>query len=153
MNISYSPPMSVLCFVTKTNLKGLGAYVRNVAKELYKVAANTGLEVVGPVYWIYNGVDGHPDTEFTLTIAIPITPPEEPWQADPFEIKTLPAFHYKAQRLQGSWELLGPTYGSMLEQIQIKGLQPSGINRELYLRMDFQNPDNHITEIQIGLNP
>ncbi|PWJ59829.1 effector-binding domain-containing protein [Dyadobacter jejuensis] len=153
MKIEQSPELSVICFETQTSLSTLGPFVRHKARELYKVAADTGLEVLGPIYWIYQGADGLPDTPFQLTIALPIAPTSSPWQSETFTLKVLPAFRYVSQRHQGPWELLGQTYGELIGYLQQQGLQMSGENRELYLRMNFEQPAHHLTEVQVGVLP
>ena len=69
MQIRTIQPMQVFCFETETSLRDISQYIRVVARQLYADAIKHELEITGPVYWIYNGADGQPDTKFKLTIA------------------------------------------------------------------------------------
>lgn len=124
-------------------------FVRVKARELYRDAAAQNLEVTGPVYWIYTGMDGNPNTVFKLDIVLPVTRPEtytgafSVTQVD--SIKCLFTTHF------GSWEKLPETYGMLFREIGQKGYVPTGICREMYVHMDFDNPQNDATEVQIGI--
>lgn len=43
------------------------------------------------------------------------------------------------------------SYGILMQYAQEHGLQPSGVNRELYINADFVYPEANVTEIQMGL--
>lgn len=148
MQIKTQNSFSALCFSAQTNMSGIFKYVRVKARELYKDAADNNLEVTGPVYWIYTGMDGHPDTIFTLDIVLPVTKPRE-YKGNfkltaTASIKCFSAFHL------GNWEKLPVTYGQLFMETAKKNYSPSGVCREVYIHMDFENPDNNITEVQVG---
>ena len=144
-------PMQVLCFETKTKLSEIGEYVRVVAYKMYQAAVKNNLEITGPVYWIYEGMDGNPETVFSLTIALPITFKEIDLQNSEFTLKSLRLFQCATTQHSGDWAKLGETYGSLIPKLLADGFNMSGENREIYLNMDFQNPEANITEIQIGI--
>jgi len=144
-------PMHVFCFETETTMQEILQYVRVVAHQIYKEAINYSLEITGPVYWIYEGADGQPDTTFKLTIALPVSYTEfEPLDSD-FQLKTLDLFDCVSQQHLGDWNNLGETYGQIIGEIQSDKFIMSGQNREIYLNMDFENPERNITEVQIGI--
>lgn len=143
--------MTVFCLETETTLQTLLQYVRVVARRLYHDAIKHDLEITGPVYWIYEGADGNPDTKFWLTIAIPVTSDSSQPNDSEFKIKKFDTFKCLTDQLLGDWGKLGNTYGALMEEIQSKNLHMSGLNREIYLNMDFENPEANITEVQIGL--
>lgn len=144
-------PMQVLCFETKTTLSEIGEYVRVVAHKMYQTAVRNDLEITGPVYWVYEGMDGNPETIFSLTIALPISFREKHLENSDFKLKSLRAFQCVSAQHLGDWNKLGETYGSLIPTIVSGGQNMSGENREIYLNMDFQNPQANITEIQIGI--
>ncbi|SKC16973.1 GyrI-like domain-containing protein [Dyadobacter psychrophilus] len=146
------PPIHVLYFETETSLNELMDYVRLVAHRLYREAIRKEMEVTGPIYWIYNGADGNPETRFHLTIALPVTVSDTPLTDSEFKLKYLEPFRCVAGQLYGSWEGLGKIYGDLISALMSENLIMTGQNREIYLNMDFQNPENNITEIQIGIN-
>ncbi|MGV3603865.1 MAG: GyrI-like domain-containing protein [Dyadobacter fermentans] len=143
-------PLHVLCFETRTSLKEILQYVRVEARRLYRDAIRNDLEITGPVYWVYQGADGQADTVFTLTIALPVTPPTHTINS-PYQLKQLEAFECVSEDLYGNWDGLVNTYGSLFGEIMSRKLVPSGQNREIYLNMDFENPERNITEVQIGI--
>jgi effector-binding domain-containing protein len=143
--------MEVLCFETETTLAKIQQYVRVVARRLYAEASKHDLEITGPVYWLYDGADGKPDTIFKLTIALPVTPPDQEITDSAFPIKTLDPFYCLSEQHIGNWMDLGKTYCNLMTAVAEQNLQFSGLAREIYLNMDFQNPDANITEVQLGL--
>ncbi len=151
MELKKIHPMQVLCFETKTKLSEIGEFVRVVAHKMYKTAVQNDLEITGPVYWVYEGMDGNPETVFSLTIALPISFKEKHLENSDFKLKSLRAFQCVSEQHIGNWNKLGETYGSLIPTIISDGLNMSGENREIYLNMDFQNPEANITEIQIGI--
>ncbi|MCF2499826.1 GyrI-like domain-containing protein [Dyadobacter chenhuakuii] len=145
------PPIHVLYFETETSLNELMGYVRLVAHRLYREAIRKEMEITGPIYWIYNGADGNPETRFNLTIALPVSVYDAPLTDSEFSLKYLETFNCLAGHLYGSWEGLGKIYNELISDVLAKNLIMSGENREMYLNMDFQNPENNITEVQIGI--
>ncbi|SDG00637.1 GyrI-like small molecule binding domain-containing protein [Dyadobacter soli] len=143
-------PIHVLYFETRTSFKEIFQYVRVEARKLYQDAVRNDLEITGPVYWIYNGADGQPDTVFTLTIALPVTKPSHSIDS-PYHLKQLEAFECISAELYGNWDGLVNTYGALFGEIMAQKLNMSGQNREIYLNMDFENPERNITEVQIGI--
>jgi effector-binding domain-containing protein len=151
MKITTIQAMQVLCFETETTMQDMLQYVRVVAHSIYKDAVKHDLEITGPVYWIYEGADGQPDTRFSLTIAVPVSPADHNLSDSDFKLKTLDSFHCVSRQHLGDWSKLGETYGKMAAEIQSGQLTMNGQNREIYLNMDFEHPEANITEVQIGV--
>ncbi|HMR92126.1 MAG TPA: GyrI-like domain-containing protein [Chitinophagaceae bacterium] len=149
MDIKTIPPARVLYFTTETTLAGLGSHIGKVAAELYKEAAAHELLPAGPVTWLYYGADGRPETTFVLEIALPVqgTSAGEPG----FPVKTLPAFSCASAMHYGAWQNLPETYGKIIPALYQQGRKLSGVTREQYICIDFINPVNNITEVQVGL--
>jgi effector-binding domain-containing protein len=143
-------PMTVLYYSEKNNLTGLARLVRTKAKELYIEAIRYGMEVTGPVYWIYYGMDGNPDTTFTLEIAIPVY--NEKIYSGDYEIKRLSAYKCAAAVHNGPWKNMQGAYAKLVEETLKKGHTLNGISREVYINIDFVESANNITEIQLGIN-
>lgn len=151
MRIRTIQPIQIFCFETETTIQDMLQYVRVKAQELYIDALDNKLEITGPVYWIYKGADGQPDTRFELTIALPVSQVNSEIKNSNFKLKTLDTFRCVSQTHEGCWSTLGETYGSIFFDLSVKEPALSGVNREIYLNMDFNNPDANITEVQIGL--
>jgi len=111
-------------------------------------SANVGPEgqAARGVFW---GVDGRPDTRFTLEVALPVQG-NIPTALLPY-FKQIPAFRCLSSRYEGPWEGISGHYEQMMQYIKENQLKMSGIYAESFLHIDFDHPDNHITEIQIGL--
>jgi len=114
MEIKSIQPIHVLYFETQTSLREISEYVRIVARHLYQDAVKNELEITGPVYWIYEGADGQPDTKFKLTIALPVTPDETALSDSTFQFKYLEPFECVAGQLYDSWDKLGDMYGNLI---------------------------------------
>lgn len=143
--------MHVFSFETETTMREMLQYVRVLARSIYKDAIKHGLEITGPVYWVYVGADGQPDTKFTLTIAVPVSKTESEIQNSEFRLKKLEPFECVSQTHIGEWSKLGETYGALFGELHAKNLPLNGQTREIYLNMDFDNPEANITEVQIGI--
>lgn len=143
------PAIPVLYFSTKTSLSQLGPLVGSVAQQLYKEAASQDLLPVGPVQWIYTGADGKPDTIFQLEIALPVNKLSD--QLSSFQQKELPVFDCACILHEGAWENLSDSYNKIIGEVYASGNKMSGVVREQYIYMDFNQPENNITEILIGI--
>jgi hypothetical protein len=150
MLIRTHPCMNVLFSTRKATLSDLPAFVGTAIRELYQYVADLDLLVCGPQYWFYNGMDGLPepaggglpiksDTVFNLEICLPVQ-------------GKIPAFRCLSSRYEGPWEGLAEHYQKMIADISARQLKLSGIFAESFLHIDFDEPDNQITEVQIGIS-
>jgi effector-binding domain-containing protein len=149
MEVKKFNPIAVLYFTRQVTLLGLQEFVRIKARELYHDAIHNNLEITGPVYWVYYGMDGNSQTLFTLEIAIPVTADEN--YKGIFQIKMLETFKYLSTWHKGSWDKLPAIYGSIFNEIAEKHYIPSGECREIYQHIDFLQQDNNLTEVQVGI--
>ena len=145
MKIKTHPPVTVLYSSHRTTLKEL-KQLQPVVKDLYTEAANNAL-ISGPLYWIYHGADGKPDTEFTLEIAIPI---QGQYSSSKFLTKQLTPFKAVTCLYEGSYDQIYAGYSEILQYIDAHKIPINEESRELYLNVDFQQPENCVTEIQVG---
>jgi effector-binding domain-containing protein len=146
MQVRIHPAVMVLTRSYRTTLKELHQFT-HVSQELYAEAAGKAL-VSGPVYWVYRGADGHPDTLFTLDIALPI---QGFFNTEKSTIRELPAFKAVVCRHEGPWEQLPSTYEKIMEFVEKYKIPIRDECRELYINVDFQQPSNNITEVQVGV--
>lgn len=141
--------MNLFCFSTEATLTELGRYVRVKAREIYIEVVKNNLEITGPIYWIYYGMDGNPQTRFNLDIGIPVQ--ESKPLSSGFSCKLIEAMELATCIHEGSWDTLSQSYSSLIAELIKSGRMLNGISREAYLNIDFQNPKNNITEIQLGI--
>lgn len=144
-------PFYSLTFTVKTSLSQLGQYVRNIAGELYKEAVRNELEITGAIYWIYEGMDGNPETMFQLTIALPVSKPVESIALGKFSIKKQDVFTYVSTVHFGEWNTLSASYVRVIGEINEAGFTMTRVYREQYMAMDFDNPEANVTVIQVGV--
>jgi effector-binding domain-containing protein len=143
-----SPSITVLYSSHRTTIPQLEQFVAVVAKELYAEAAKQNVLVSGPQYWIYHGMDGNPQTEFTLEIAIPI---QGKISNSKFATKQLASFKSINHLHEGAWEKMPESYGALLGYIDANKIPMSDECREVYLNVDFEHPENNRVEIQMGI--
>jgi len=149
MIIKKAPAMNLFCFSTEVTLVELGKYVRVKAHETYIEAIKNNLEITGPIYWIYYGMDGDPNTKFKLDIGVPVQYANP--TSDGFSCKTIEKMELATFIHEGSWSNIPKSYSSLISEIMESGRILIGIAREVYLNIDFENPENNITEIQLGV--
>ena len=149
MLIRTHPSMTVLYSTRQATLKDLPAFSGTVIRELYRYVADLDLLVCGPQYWFYHGVDGRPDTRFTLEVALPVQG-RIPTALLPY-FKQIPAFRCLASRYEGPWEGIAGAYREMMQYIEDNQLKMNGVYAESFLHINLDDPASQITEIQIGL--
>lgn len=149
MEIKECKTIKILSFTTQTTFVEMQNLVVGKAREIYKEAVNQDLDICGPVYWVYTGADGNPQTRFQLEIAVPVNKKKD-FQSD-LECNNLPAFKFVKYTHYGKWENFRDAYCKVFAFIEASGLKYNGICREMYIHIDLENPDNHITEIQAGI--
>ncbi|TAJ14660.1 hypothetical protein DMA11_04620 [Marinilabiliaceae bacterium JC017] len=137
----------VFCETVTTTLKDICKLVGDKPAQLMQEAADAGFEIAGPQIWMYKGADGNPDTTFTLTIGIPVTTGERQHE----KVKTLPSFSCAAGVMNGPWEQFSEFYPQLIGDVCCQEKSLTGISREVYHVVDFQNPANNVTEVQIGI--
>lgn len=139
-----------LVFSTQATLSELGQHVGSVARQLHADAVANQLDITGPVQWIYDGMDGNPHTRFALTIALPVS--GQPSGETAFECQTLPTFKCIWLIHQGPWNQMHIPYKKLIDQAISQQLTLTHISRELYIHVDFENAQNNITLIQLGIS-
>lgn len=149
MIIKKAPSMNLFCFSTEATLMELGKYVRVKAQETYIEAIKNNLEITGPIYWIYYGMDGNPNTKFKLEIGVPVQFANS--ASNGFTCKNIEKMELATCVHEGSWDKFPQSYESLVGEIMKSGKIPNGIAREVYINIDFENPENNITEIQLGV--
>ena len=149
MLIRVHPPMAVLYSTHQATLGELKNYAGTTVRDLYKYVADLDLLICGPQYWFYYGMDGRPETRFTLEIALPVQG-RIPTTLLPI-FKQMPAFKCLCSRHEGPWEGLRKEYDKMFKYIAENGLKVNGFHAESFIHIDFAAPADQITDIQIGL--
>lgn len=151
MRITTVKAKKVMKFTTNATLKDLDKYTGTKPTELYAEAQKCGYQTFEPQIWQYTGADGKPDTVFKLEIMLPITGDGNGLKPEGFEIGEIGEFKALQTLHEGPWAELGPVYCKLMKHVADNALQITGITREVYIRCDFENQENCITEVMIGL--
>lgn len=139
----------VACYNLKTNLIKLGETVGVVPAMIMEEIARQGIEPTGAQIWEYIGCDGDPTKEFTLKIAIPIN--KMGVDTDKISFEYLSEYKCVCYTHKGAWADFKMVYAKLATELINNGYTMNGSNREVYVHCDFENQDNCITEIQIGV--
>jgi effector-binding domain-containing protein len=148
MYVKTHPPVTVLYSQHQTTIPQLGQYIGTVVKDLCAEAVQNNALISGAPLWIYHGMDGKPDTVFTLTIAIPI---QGQFQSSRFAIKQLPAFRAVTHTHEGAWDTLAETYQEVMHHIDANKIPMTEECREVYLNIDFQQQQYNVVQVQMGV--
>ncbi len=151
MRITTVKAKKVMKFTTNATLKDLDKYTGTKPTELYVETQRCGYQTMEPQIWQYTGPDGKPDTVFKLEIMLPIMGDGNGLKPEGFEIDEVGEFKALQTLHEGPWAELGPVYCKLMKHVADNALQPTGVTREVYVRCDFENQENCITEVLIGL--
>lgn len=148
MHIKTYPPLTVLCSTHQITISQLNQF-GPVMAELYAEAGRKSF-INGPLHWIYNGMDGHKDTLFTLEIAIPV---RKAFHSSKFSIRELDFFKAITFPHEGPWEQLPGSHAQIMERLAEHDIPVTNECREVFLNINFEQPEKNMTEIQIGVSP
>jgi effector-binding domain-containing protein len=143
-------PINCLFYRTETKVNELAQFIP-IAKELFKEAVRLDLHVAGPVHWHYFGFTGDETKSFTLEVALPVTQVVDEYDGT-FHFKRTDNYKCVSLIHEGGWDSIPQSYGKIMQFVAENGLQPLGVNRELYLNVDFTSPESNVTQIQLGVN-
>jgi effector-binding domain-containing protein len=142
-------PINFLFFRTETTIGELAGFL-SVANELFKEAFEKNLRVTGPVHWHYLGFTGDVTKPFTLEVALPVSNILGDYDGQ-FHFKRTESFQCVSITHEGNWLEIPKSYEKLFQFALKKKLRPVGVNREIYINADFNDPDANITEIQLGV--
>lgn len=139
--------MTVFYRTVQTTLSEMARYVVTTPMEMYQEAMQEGIEIIGPQVWIYQGMDGNPNTSFTLEITIPVIKPLK----SNLQFKELPAFKCASLIHKGDWGKLKDSYEKLIGEVIESGKTMNMCCREVYAVVEAPGSENNITEIQMGI--
>ncbi len=144
-------PKKVIVATTKTTLNKIAQDAEPLTGALMADVEKLGITPAGPLEFIYFDVTGEMDKEFTLEIALPVSPDASD-EGSSFKIKETNSFKCVTHIHKGSMENMHAVYDVIFKEIEKKELKPTIEVREVYLNwVDAKSADN-VTEIQIGIN-
>lgn len=142
-------PINFLYYRTETTIENL-VHLIPMAKELYREAVEMNLHITGPIHWHYNGFSGDVTKPFRLEIALPVGDTLSDYDGK-FHFKRSQPFKCVSIIHEGNWLDIPHTYAKLNQFVQKHKMEPSLMNREIYINSDFHQPEANVTEIQMGL--
>ena len=142
-------PISFLLHRAETTLANLQQFLP-VAVELYAEAVKYNLRITGPIHWHYFDFSGDAAQPFTLEVSLPISEILSEYDGK-FHFKRTELFRCVSVIHDGSWLEIPTSYGKIMTLVQQSGLEPIGVNREIYINSDLFHADANSTEIQFGV--
>ena len=150
MEIKTIKTATTLGFKMKTTLANMMQEVGEKPATLMQEAQKLGLQIVGAQVWVYEGCDGNVESEFDLTVTIPIAEKKgEPEYG--FSYIDLPEFKCAITIHNGPYSEFGDVYCKFMAEIAQAGKEYIGSSREVYLNCDFEDQSKCVTEIQVGI--
>lgn len=146
MHIKTYPPVTVLYSTHQTTLQQLHRF-GDVMADLYAEAGRKS-SINGPLHWIYYGMNGRSNGLFTLEIAIPV---RKAFRSNRYKTKELDFFKAITFPNEGPWEQLPGSHAQIMERLAQHRIPITNECREVFLNIDFNEPEKNITEIQIGI--
>jgi effector-binding domain-containing protein len=142
-------PIQFLYYEVTTTMAELGSLVGHVIEDLYADAIQQKLFIGGPAYWNYFNFQG-PDKPFDLEICLPIGKAAPNYKGK-YQLKVSKPFKCVSFVHEGSWEKFPESYVMLRDHIIDSKFGRTGESREIYVNIDFENPEANLTEIQIGI--
>lgn len=149
MDIREIKPITFLFFRTETTVSELVKYLP-VGQRLFKEAVTREIDITGPVHWHYSQFQGGLSKPFTLEISLPVGHAPDEYDGQ-FHFKRSGNFRAVVATHHGSWLSIPETYQKLNDFIVKNSLQTLGVNREVYVNVDFRSPEANTTEIQFGI--
>jgi effector-binding domain-containing protein len=146
--IRHVQPINFLFFRTVTTVNELAGFF-DIAPKLYAEAAKSGLHITGPIHWHYFGFTDL-QKPFTLEIALPVSEIIPEYDGS-FHFKRTENFACISLVHEGNWLEIPRSYEKLIAFAMENRLTPSGNNREVYVNVDFVNPEANVAEIQLGI--
>jgi effector-binding domain-containing protein len=150
LSVIETKPFNALTYTTQTTLRTISDF-NPIPEKLYEEAERLALIPAGAIQYIYTGVNGDETNEFQLEIALPVEAAEI--QSDKFALKTFESFRCVSYTFSGPWDAFMVMYDALFGAFYQAGYQTDSAKRvrEVYNVVDFETPENCVTDILIGV--
>ncbi|MEQ1635188.1 MAG: GyrI-like domain-containing protein [Methylococcales bacterium] len=144
------PPSLYLAIKKNLTLPDVPVFADSVIPKLKQESELLGLDVTGPLEFIYEGCDGSPDVPFDLTIGFPIQAMKSASTA--FVYITTHSFPCVFLEYKGSVYGIGAGWHEFFATVFKADLILTGQCREVYQHWVDHDSAENITELQIGIS-
>lgn len=149
MQVKEIMPINFMFYRVETTIAQLVNYLM-VGQDLIVEAVRHKLAITGPVHWHYFGFEGDESKPFMLEISLPVAEVVDSYDGK-FHFKRTDFFKSVSTVHDGPWQNIPTGYEKLMQYISENKLQPIGVNREIYINVDFRFPEANSTEIQVGI--
>jgi effector-binding domain-containing protein len=134
---------------TKLTILEIMTFAEKNVHKLIEQAQKLDLEIIGPLEFIYDGIDGTPETKFDLTMVLPIK--EKKGDSASFQyMETKPAVCVYTT-YKGAMSGIGKAWGQFMNDIHASGVKTTDECREIYKKWIEPESNDNITELQATL--
>jgi len=152
MDIKKSEATLTVSTRLRATLDNITEQVGSTPERLYADLETQGVKPEGPMIFAYHGIDGQPQTEFDVDIAIPVTAEAAESYQGQYAVKPLESVSCVERVYKGPVSRMGEEgYEPMYADLGKGGMVPSGEVREIYLDWNGPASEDNQTAIQIGI--
>jgi effector-binding domain-containing protein len=148
MEVIEVKPINFLFHRAETTIDQLYIFAP-ITQEIYREAISLGLAVTGAIHWHYFGLTGM-EKPFVLEVSLPVEKVIDGYDGK-FHFKRTGIYKAVSAMHYGGWDKIVTTKVQMFDFMKKKQLTAAGVDREIYINIDFSEPDANITELQIGI--
>jgi effector-binding domain-containing protein len=142
------PAAKVLESAATLTIPEIAAFAGKVIPMLLAEAESRDMAVIGPCIFTYDGCDGSPDKEFSLTVSFPV---DACRGQGAFICKEVPAHECLCTEYRGPINGIGPAWYAFTPLALQQGLALQPLGREVYVEWIDQNSPDNLTELQIPI--
>jgi effector-binding domain-containing protein len=144
------PSTVFLASTHTTTIPQLEALAGRIIAQLFAAADQSGLALAGPMEFHYDGIDGDPQKEFKLVIAVPLASRPE-FAPPPFSILETTPFRCAALDYVGAMADIRSGYMRLMQGMGEQNLRMSSECREVYKHWIAPESPENVTELQYGI--
>ena len=135
---------------TETTINDIGGVVQETLPKLFAAIKENGIDITGPMVFVYHGATQDRDKPFKLQIGFLVGPNAK--DAGDFKVRELEAFHCASVIYSGPVTQIAMAYQQLFTELFGAGLQPNGETREMYLYWEAPDSPNNVQIIMAGVN-
>jgi len=144
------PSTVFLASTHTTTIPQLEGLASKITAQLFAAADQSGLTLAGPMEFHYYGIDGDPQKEFKLVIALPLASRPE-FAPPPFSILETKPFSCASLDYVGAMAGIRSGYMQLMEGMGQQNLRMTSECREVYKHWIGPDSSENVTELQYGI--
>ncbi len=149
MELKLVPEKLYFCAEKHLKIPEIAAFAAEVGDKLCGEAESQGMNILGPLEFLYLNSTGDLNHVLNLKIALPVEA-MKPSDSDFFFIKSQP-FPCLSVDFTGSMPNIGAAWQSLCEDAVKEGYDIANQEREIYKEWVAFDSDDNVTELQMGV--